>query len=404
MGGTLTGDWGTVPMRLDLGENVSLVIDDANSSSGALMSPLRSLPADFRIISRSLTPPQISYTSGRQSDTPKIFDQDEFYAKAPLFVPAQSVDLYRNDAEWGRFTTIKAISDSTYAGKEFTVYVDGSTSIKGGHIFRVNDNDSGVAWIGTEKGSYPYNEYPDIDLSKPVRDNDGNYYTVTTIGDGINKVICRSCHIHPNITRINDNATPGNIVYFDNETSIQYLGKNSISTYMLSGNVRLADGATLKSDWGGLGKVLDLGRNINLIADSEYMYSQTGTYGVMGTDSIVSRSVTPPQIKYVGKVEGTKVAFFKDERCYSYPLLVPAESIEAYKADPEWGKFSDIRSITDPGNGSSAIEDIEDATPDTATEWYTLQGQRLTNRPTAPGIYIELRGKSSRKIAIQGMR
>lgn len=99
MGGTLTGDWGTVPMRLDLGENVSLVIDDANSSSGALMSPLRSLPADFRIISRSLTPPQISYTSGRQSDTPKIFDQDEFYAKAPLFVPAQSVDLYRNDAE-----------------------------------------------------------------------------------------------------------------------------------------------------------------------------------------------------------------------------------------------------------------------------------------------------------------
>ena len=47
----------------------------------------------------------------------------------------------------------------------------------------------------------------------------------------------------------------------------------------------------------------------------------------------------------------------------------------------------------------SAIDNVA-ADSDATTVWYTLQGQRLSIRPTTPGIYVEVAGGTSRKVAI----
>lgn len=60
---------------------------------------------------------------------------------------------------------------------------------------------------------------------------------------------------------------------------------------------------------------------------------------------------------------------------------------------------------TNPGGGSSGIEDVDsdtNAAPAQAEQWYTLQGRFVgTERPTAAGIYIVRRGAKAEKVIIR---
>lgn len=51
-------------------------------------------------------------------------------------------------------------------------------------------------------------------------------------------------------------------------------------------------------------------------------------------------------------------------------------------------------------SGNTAVEEIEAAEAADA-EYFTLQGLRLNQAPTAPGIYIERRGTKARKVLVK---
>lgn len=69
-------------------------------------------------------------------------------------------------------------------------------------------------------------------------------------------------------------------------------------------------------------------------------------------------------------------------------LFVPAESIEAYKADSEWGRFSVIRSI-----GDSGIQGVDaDNEP---VKYYDMEGRSVENPEY--GIYVVRRGNEITK-------
>lgn len=63
---------------------------------------------------------------------------------------------------------------------------------------------------------------------------------------------------------------------------------------------------------------------------------------------------------------------------------MPDASLEAYKSAPHWKEFF-TETPVDPDDTNS-ITTI--TTTPTSTTWHTLQGVRLPNRPTTPGIYI----------------
>lgn len=72
-------------------------------------------------------------------------------------------------------------------------------------------------------------------------------------------------------------------------------------------------------------------------------------------------------------------------------LIVPAESVTAYQTAPYWKDFM-ISSQT-------AVSDLY--TEAATGEWYTLQGVKLTSRPTTAGVYILLRqGSPAKKVLI----
>lgn len=73
-------------------------------------------------------------------------------------------------------------------------------------------------------------------------------------------------------------------------------------------------------------------------------------------------------------------------------LLVPEESIPAYKAADGWKNFKNVQINT-------GVNGLENDEADVAAEYYNLQGIRVAN-PTR-GIYIEKRGQRTRKVIIR---
>lgn len=62
---------------------------------------------------------------------------------------------------------------------------------------------------------------------------------------------------------------------------------------------------------------------------------------------------------------------------------------------------ADIASYRAVYTGNSGIDEIISENETGKTEWYTLEGLRLGNRPTEPGLYISRNGNKSRKIMIK---
>lgn len=71
-------------------------------------------------------------------------------------------------------------------------------------------------------------------------------------------------------------------------------------------------------------------------------------------------------------------------------LHVPASSINLYKAADQWKDFGNIVALPDEGI-TTDLETIDNGqmTNDNASdEWYTIDGQKLSGKPTQKGIYI----------------
>ncbi len=84
-------------------------------------------------------------------------------------------------------------------------------------------------------------------------------------------------------------------------------------------------------------------------------------------------------------------AFVSFDNC---ALYVPAGSVDAYRNDPIWGKFSSINPIN-----SSSIDRIESDSNDIHAEYYNLQGVKVAN--PSNGIFIKVQGNKASKVLVK---
>lgn len=88
---------------------------------------LSTLPRLTEVTSLALTPPESPVTAFNPTGT--LFDAD-VYSRATLHVPAEALNAYSRDSDWGRFATIRAIGGSSLqqvAASGATLAVNGLT-------------------------------------------------------------------------------------------------------------------------------------------------------------------------------------------------------------------------------------------------------------------------------------
>lgn len=124
--------------------------------------------------------------------------------------------------------------------------------------------------------------------------------------------------------------------------------------------------------------------------------TEIGTFALAGCSglSLVICHATVPPVSEANPLNPAG-AIFDDPVYLQSGLQVPAESLAAYKANPHWGKFSDIYEIG--GAPGSAIGEVEAAT-DTDCSAYDLLGRRLPAGTPRRGFRIEVTPAGSRLV------
>lgn len=82
--------------------------------------------------------------------------------------------------------------------------------------------------------------------------------------------------------------------------------------------------------------------------------------------------------------------------CKTAKLIVPAESIDAYKAATGWKVFTVVEAID-----TSAIESINDDDNNAPAEYYNLQGMKVSPEHLTPGFYIMHKGNKTTKVYVK---
>lgn len=107
-------------------------------------------------------------------------------------------------------------------------------------------------------------------------------------------------------------------------------------------------------------------------------------YGVRSIRSVTCMATVPPTGLDLAQMGG----IFDSSVYKNGELYVPAEAVEAYKADPDWGRFAKIYAV-----GESGIDEIgETAAP---AEYFGIDGRKV-EKP-AGGLYIVRRGANVSK-------
>lgn len=90
---------------------------------------------------------------------------------------------------------------------------------------------------------------------------------------------------------------------------------------------------------------------------------------------------------------------FNDATYNEAVLYVPAASVGAYKAHPEWGKFLKIADIEGMTAGTAEVETAHDG----PAEVFNLAGERVGTEasPLPSGVYIMRRDGQARKFIVR---
>lgn len=81
--------------------------------------------------------------------------------------------------------------------------------------------------------------------------------------------------------------------------------------------------------------------------------------------------------------------------CSTAKLIVPAESIAAYKEATGWKVFTNVEGI-----GTTAIEGVE-ADENAPVEYYNIQGMKVAADNLTPGIYVKRQGMKVSKVYVK---
>lgn len=260
-----------------------------------------------------------------------------------------------------------------------------------------------------------------------IKDPDQIVHDINAIGNpwGESQKMCIDVTLPANIRYVYDNSyllkchvPHSRGVRIEDKHEFDYVGTNTCLT-MYNKTIRIADNGIIKGpQWLYLCKTLDLGLNVMLPSVEKYFFNVAEIYQIptitqpagdlrywdyvdeCKPHNIICRDATPPVVQ---GSDGESVEIFNDAIGYQsdYAILyVPRQSINDYRAHPIWGKFAEIRAIEDGIDYSSAIESIDDDS-NIPSEWYTLQGFKLKEQPTLPGVYVERSGNKSRKVEIR---
>lgn len=81
---------------------------------------------------------------------------------------------------------------------------------------------------------------------------------------------------------------------------------------------------------------------------------------------------------------------FSDDTYDKATLMVPSEAVGSYQENPVWSLFKN--------NTVTGIDDVETDSSDAETEYYNLQGIRVSS--PGPGVYIRRQGNKIEKVTI----
>lgn len=115
-------------------------------------------------------------------------------------------------------------------------------------------------------------------------------------------------------------------------------------------------------------------------------------------EDIYCAALTPPSVASDAFWNNDRDLWHNLQYYENRHLYIPASPdhsvLELYKNNSEWGLFKNIQEDANLG-----VADIEVGS-DAPEEYFTIDGVKLSSRPTAPGIYILRKGSRSVKIAL----
>ena len=139
-------------------------------------------------------------------------------------------------------------------------------------------------------------------------------------------------------------------------------------------------------------KEVEIGPNVTSVGVHAFYIPEASGKSLI--EKVTCLAVTPPDMPTTAATDGTMVnEAFNDEVYENVTLMVPAASVEAYKAANEWKRFKKIEGI-----GQSGIEDVTADKEADEVIYYNLNGMRVVNPGT--GIYIRKHGSRTSKVVI----
>ena len=280
-----------------------------------------------------------------EATTPPTVDESAFSgvttANCKLIVPEESLDAYKAADQWKAFGSFEAINTAAYEltysydDATMTATVTGNSGIDDNDIVvipeTVYNNDK--PYTVTEIGTQAFNQCSELtNVSIPG--------TVTSIG-------VMAFSYCPGLTEV---VIPESVTTIYNYAFAHCTGLTRVSIPSSVTSI--------------MGNAFD---------------------GCSNLQSITSWATTPPTL-YSSVFNGVNTGSCK--------LIVPQESLDAYKTANRWKDFANIEAIgTTTGIGS-----IEAEGP--SAEYYRLNGQRVYGAPS-PGIYLRRQGNSTTKVLVK---
>ena len=315
--------------------------------------------------------------------------EESFVEYATLYVPASAISLYKADAVWSQFGTIKALGS---ASKYYKLIVD--VNAKGTVVY--GDGENAKTITGTSQTFYvKENENVELTLTPNVGCNLGSVtvngvdMTATVVNDKLTFLNVNS-DLTVNVKFVFDANTVGVTIgqlgvatFCEKSLAMDFSCTNDVKAYIVSAFNPATGQVTLT-------RIMDVPVGTGIV-----LLGSAGTYRIpLSTDEtdFINMLVGVTADKVLNKTEGANSNFILSdgENGVGFYPVKDGSTLAAGKA------YLSLPTASLPSNAQSFSLRFDDATGirsmlndrEEAGAWYTLDGRRLDAQPTAKGLYI----------------
>lgn len=378
------------------------------------------------------------------------FDHDT-YNTSLIFVPSGMIDSYKADKAWGQFKCYPADNESQmyiFADEEETqVYFAGETVGAAEGEYRVpdvvTDGESTYDVVAISASALKGTGITSVELPAGVVSYGNSAFEGC---ESLEQIYYRAPEATPVIARVNRSQIRRPAAGDKAAAIPASLGKNAFYGCTSLTSVTLPQGITTipENAFRNCTSLtqIDIPEEVEYISESAFMGSGLTNVSLPSTISEVSarafkdcsaltsvtlpdnlsyisgqafqncsslKSITlPAQINGIGMEAFAGVGFntivslntnapwvedknaFSDATYDKATLMVPSEAVGSYQENPVWSLFKN--------NTVTGIDDVEADSSDAETEYYNLQGIRVSS--PGPGVYIRRQGNKIEKITI----